>query len=1167
MGRVLLEQEKVRKKTKRRKRKRASTSSSESGDWSDIDGELGESGQDGDGPFWTYDLLEMCTKPEFNHSDTVKSMTAKEFTFEYFRQSGLKEPLLFADPPAQLGMRMPKASKFSVQSVKNLIGGDRIIEVIEVNTQGSRQMSLDEFVKYYRGDAAKRATLLNVLSLEFSMTPLGEKVLSPALVRQVDWVELYWPKELRCIDDSKDDQRPLFPKVQHYCLMSVKECFTDFHVDFGGTSVWYHVLKGKKIFWMIEPTEHNLVLYEKWILEGNNNVFFGDVVEKCARVELSEGNTFIIPSGWIHAVYTPVDSLVFGGNFMHSFSIPMQLRVRLSEDRIKVAKKFRYPFFNEMLWYVIEGVVRKATGQTFLKPIVSPQRRLRSRPSDRASFQDGSGAVDESEQQLPSAVEGEVNHLEAAMLAAMCSGLQPESEEEPLRIEAASQSEGNEAENLGNAKEKQEKCRKEECIDVDSTNEAKSCEGRICEVNESGSEQEQTNGEKQGGGEGNALENGLYLKNEDAEIEPRKEDAEIEPRKENAEIEPRKEDAEIEPKKEDAEIEPRKEDAEIEPKKEDAEIEPKKEGAEIEAKKADAEIEARKEEMSANLKEESDAPKESEEQSAEVKKEEDVPDVELTFDDTYLATLTEIERNGYRELLVYMRKSMRFHSKMEEPNTITDPFKLLSVFEVQFRLRFLEDSCFSNRQAVLNHEVDKEKLSSVPTNEQPAETTSQGEEVTSSSQQKQRERKRKISTVSTKKEKAHKPPKSKHRKSEPGHHFEGPLIVGGLPPAIMPADAPQAPNPYGYDPLAAVTPLGHKQLPSAYRRTADMAKAPPSQKYRLQPLRQPVEAQPEAKAQSEGDDAKLGPLRVDTGEAIASTSKSPIGSANATKECVKDGMQAVAVTNVRRRISEPSTSAAVRRDEHSGTSSGRPRQAHDERSTTATHHKASCPELEYRSPLARTYPAQVSPKTAKLEENSWQRANRRSVGIERSRRRYTDGASRSKPILDSASSASEKRPSQGSSSHVGWHMAAPPPPWAPQQPAIRQQQKPPSVSVGPPPLRWPPPVRVPTSLYAQEMFVRGYDARQPRAGTSYGGFVPLVAPLPQPSSVQSSATSLQTVASAQRRVGGTQWAQLARQEVVPPRTDSMQSAASTVLQPADQRQPSPGSLRREEPVG
>lgn len=29
--------------------------------------------------------------------------------------------------------------------------------------------------------------------------------------------------------------------------MSVAGCYTDFHIDMGGTSVWYHVLKGKKV--------------------------------------------------------------------------------------------------------------------------------------------------------------------------------------------------------------------------------------------------------------------------------------------------------------------------------------------------------------------------------------------------------------------------------------------------------------------------------------------------------------------------------------------------------------------------------------------------------------------------------------------------------------------------------------------------------------------------------------------------------------------------------------------------------------------------------------------------------------------------------------------------------------------------------------------------------
>ena len=41
-------------------------------------------------------------------------------------------------------------------------------------------------------------------------------------------------------------------------------------------------------------------------------------------------------AGWIHAVYTPVDSLVFGGNFLHSFNIDQQMRVAEVEKTTRV---------------------------------------------------------------------------------------------------------------------------------------------------------------------------------------------------------------------------------------------------------------------------------------------------------------------------------------------------------------------------------------------------------------------------------------------------------------------------------------------------------------------------------------------------------------------------------------------------------------------------------------------------------------------------------------------------------------------------------------------------------------------------------------------------------------------------------------------------------------
>ena len=46
--------------------------------------------------------------------------------------------------------------------------------------------------------------------------------------------------------------------------MSVEKCYTDFHIDFGGSSVWYHILQGKKVFFLIPPSDDNLKKYDHY---------------------------------------------------------------------------------------------------------------------------------------------------------------------------------------------------------------------------------------------------------------------------------------------------------------------------------------------------------------------------------------------------------------------------------------------------------------------------------------------------------------------------------------------------------------------------------------------------------------------------------------------------------------------------------------------------------------------------------------------------------------------------------------------------------------------------------------------------------------------------------------------------------------------------------------
>lgn len=280
--------------------------------------------------------LEQKVSSTNYRGDYVQVMEGKDFTYEYVQREALRVPLLFLSKDG-LGIKMPDQD-FTVRDVKLLVGSRRIVDVMDVNTQKGTDMSMSQFVRYYETPETEREKLYNVISLEFSHTKLEKVVKRPTVVDTVDWVDNMWPQHLKVKQKEATNVLSVmkYPKVKKYCLMSVKGCFTDFHIDFGGTSVWYHVFRGGKVFWLIPPTVYNLQLYEEWLLSGKQtDIFLGDRSQGCQRIELKQGHTFFIPSGWIHAVYTPADSLVFGGNILHSFNIPMQLRVFEIEDRTR----------------------------------------------------------------------------------------------------------------------------------------------------------------------------------------------------------------------------------------------------------------------------------------------------------------------------------------------------------------------------------------------------------------------------------------------------------------------------------------------------------------------------------------------------------------------------------------------------------------------------------------------------------------------------------------------------------------------------------------------------------------------------------------------------------------------------------------------------------------
>uniref|UniRef100_A0A3P8RKK1 PHD finger protein 8 n=1 Tax=Amphiprion percula TaxID=161767 RepID=A0A3P8RKK1_AMPPE len=284
-------------------------------------------------------VRELRSRTFPNADEVLLKPSGAQLTVEFLEEHSFSVPVMVLRRDG-LGMTLPPSS-FSVTDIEHYIGSDKEIDVIDVSRQCDLKMRLGDFVEYY--NSPNRDRVLNVISLEFSETRLSNLVETPKIVRKLSWVENLWPEE------SVFER----PNVQKYCLMGVKDSYTDFHIDFGGTSVWYHVLRGEKIFYLISPTPANLALFERWNSSSNQNeMFFGDQVDMCYKCSVKQGNTLFIPTGWIHAVLTPVDCLAFGGNFLHSLNIDMQLRAYEIEKRLSTADLFKFPNFETVCWYV-----------------------------------------------------------------------------------------------------------------------------------------------------------------------------------------------------------------------------------------------------------------------------------------------------------------------------------------------------------------------------------------------------------------------------------------------------------------------------------------------------------------------------------------------------------------------------------------------------------------------------------------------------------------------------------------------------------------------------------------------------------------------------------------------------------------------------------------------
>ncbi|KAK6024255.1 JmjC domain protein, partial [Ostertagia ostertagi] len=317
--------------------------------------------------------------PPPNENHAIVCRNGFEFMDHFNRREDWKKIYLIEEARG-LELRVPdKDENFSLRSINS--GRSFKVDTIDVYRQVTHSMSIGAF--YDKMISKDRPRLYNILSLEFSQNETMRKMVSPPiLVPELSFVHKLWPDKndlinwdpeldylpssmkVRQIVEVLEEHRRNKPEVALFCLCGMGGSYTDFHIDFGGSSVWYHIYEGQKVFYIVEPTDEFLDLFEHYQRSDNKTeVFFGDLLPKGAlrRVFINAGQTLMIPSGWIHAVYTPVDSLVFGGNFLHALNVPMQLKVYEMEQRLKREvgweEKFLFPHFELVNWYAARSFV------------------------------------------------------------------------------------------------------------------------------------------------------------------------------------------------------------------------------------------------------------------------------------------------------------------------------------------------------------------------------------------------------------------------------------------------------------------------------------------------------------------------------------------------------------------------------------------------------------------------------------------------------------------------------------------------------------------------------------------------------------------------------------------------------------------------------------------
>ncbi|EGT52239.1 hypothetical protein CAEBREN_21645 [Caenorhabditis brenneri] len=237
-----------------------------------------------------------------------------------------------------LGMMVP--DDLGWETLPKYVDPETIVGIFYSNRKIGEQledMKMERLLDEFKKVPTQRTDIINSITLEFSNEKLNDVFRVPSFVSEHSMIQKLMDVLTGIRRKSKKVLRMLetMPQYTKFLLLSMKGSFTDVHIDFSGSSVFYHVVKGQKVFYVAPFNEENFEIFKKSQLDSNDNRWIGDILwDKFQRIVIGEGETAFIPGGYLHFVFTPEDSIVIGGNFLMEKFLKRQFDITLHEESL-----------------------------------------------------------------------------------------------------------------------------------------------------------------------------------------------------------------------------------------------------------------------------------------------------------------------------------------------------------------------------------------------------------------------------------------------------------------------------------------------------------------------------------------------------------------------------------------------------------------------------------------------------------------------------------------------------------------------------------------------------------------------------------------------------------------------------------------------------------------